>query len=117
MKNINLNGTKMEQNNQELDIIAGLGNALREGKVYIKYSKKDGTITERLATLKDDIIAQYIPPKPLDTLSENTQAPTRKVNPTVMPYFELGEKPGFKSFIKANLVSYRIYVENETKKV
>lgn len=108
----------MEQTNQELDIITGLGAALREGKVYIKYSKKDGTVTERLATLKDEIIAQYIPPKPLDALSENTQAPasTRKVNPTVMPYFELGEKPGFKSFLKANLVSYRVYTENEVKK-
>lgn len=112
-----MNSQEQVQKDAE-DIITSLGAALREGKVYIKYTKKDGTVTERLATLKDDIIVQYIAPKPV---SENTNdlvnTPTRKVNPSIMPYFELGEKPGFKSFIKANLVSYRVYNENETKKV
>jgi hypothetical protein len=78
----------------------GLAAALRKSKVIVKFSKKDGTTTERLATLQDSVIKE--------SGHVFKEGVSKAPNPAVMIYFELGEKPGFKSFLKTNLISWRL---------
>lgn len=99
----------MEQQKPEEkdDSISGLAAALRQGKVNIKFNKKDGTQAIRVGTLSDILIKEsgYV----------FKEGVTRAPNPRVIVYYELGEKPGFKSFIKDNLVSWSL-VKEEPKK-
>jgi hypothetical protein len=81
--------------------VSDLATALREGKVNITFTKKDGTTTTRLGTLNDEVMAKSgLLPKLTDK-----QATARKENPAIQVYFEVDTKQ-FKSFLKANLVKW-----------
>jgi WYL_2, Sm-like SH3 beta-barrel fold len=68
--------------------------AMRKGAVLVSFQKKDGTVTERRATLNDGLYTYEV-------------QGGNKANPLQVCFYDL-TKSAFRSFCAGNLVSYSI---------
>lgn len=94
----NMHGIDEDTTDIEAEIVA----ALKAGQVEITYEKKNEDCTTRVCTLNPELI------EAATGETEKFVDSTRKTNPDVCTYYQLGESEGWRSFRWENFISYKI---------
>lgn len=93
------------------ETVARVSRLLHEGKLKVRFIKKDGTKRTMLCTKKQDLIPESQRPKPQPTIDEQGNAippkPARVMPPQLVTVFDL-EKQEWRSFNIINVFNLEV---------